>query len=291
MKILAIICCFSFVNSQYFMEFVRDSSKYFSKTEILIISDNLEEFQSRFNDFVNIEIFATFASSKDLSLALNRTREQNIALFVDDIDNFENLWNHYQYWQTWFVPNTTMIPTGINLRFDSQLYQYQYVENENVFNVKEIFALRNEIQIQHVGFWNASSNEFHMKMPNIYERRSDLNGITLKVVTIHFKKFAELTLDTNGDIISGTGEALEIMALLEKELNFTMKLIHSRDGKWGSEESDGSWNGMVSMLMDGEADICASALSATLERSRVIDFAIPYDKDIDTLMIMVNQPH
>lgn len=48
---------------------------------------------------------------------------------------------------------------------------------------------------------------------------------------------------------------------------------------------------MVSMLMDGEADICASALSATLERSRVIDFAIPYDKDIDTLMIMVNQPH
>lgn len=115
-----------------------------------------------------------------------------------------------------------------------------------------------------------------------------MNGIVLRAVAIHFSNFAELTLDDSGSIVNGTGLALEILKHLREKMNFEIELIHSRDGNWGAVESDGTWNGMVGMLMDGSADICTTALSVTLERSQVIDYAIAFDKDIDTLIIKVH---
>ena len=38
-------------------------------------------------------------------------------------------------------------------------------------------------------------------------------------------------------------------------LNFTYDLTQPPDGQWGAIQPDGSWSGLVGMLMRGEIDI------------------------------------
>ena len=82
---------------------------------------------------------------------------------------------------------------------------------------------------------------------------------------------------------STSGFYHDLAQLLAESLNF--KLINKRppDGKFGApnataaqdQKSDPeTWSGLVRMLMVGEADFSASGVTATLERSRAIDFAI-----------------
>jgi hypothetical protein len=38
-------------------------------------------------------------------------------------------------------------------------------------------------------------------------------------------------------------------------MNFTYTIVTSPDGKWGSRNPDGSWNGLIRLIMDGNDDI------------------------------------
>ncbi len=76
---------------------------------------------------------------------------------------------------------------------------------------------------------------------------------------------------------------LSFQELLSVQLNFSANMVPSFDGQWGIADANGTWNGMVGALVRKEADMCTAALSVLLERSRVIEYAIPLAKDIDTL--------
>ena len=67
---------------------------------------------------------------------------------------------------------------------------------------------------------------------------------------------------------------VEILELLTRSLNFTVKRVQPSDRQWGALTTDPgsgnqSWNGMVRMLIDKEADICTAGLSMTKERGNV----------------------
>ena len=51
------------------------------------------------------------------------------------------------------------------------------------------------------------------------------------------------------------GMFAEVFFALQSVLNFTYTLKKPPDGNWGALQSDGTWNGMVRLLQDKEADI------------------------------------
>lgn len=58
---------------------------------------------------------------------------------------------------------------------------------------------------------------------------------------------------------------------LKQELNFTARWHYSVDNNWGNRvpgaNGSGAWNGVVGMLLRGEADMVMTSLSMTRERA------------------------
>jgi hypothetical protein len=47
------------------------------------------------------------------------------------------------------------------------------------------------------------------------------------------------------------------------------------DNAWGSLTQNGSWNGMIAMILKGEAEIAVAEFTMTALRAEVVDFTIP----------------
>ena len=58
-----------------------------------------------------------------------------------------------------------------------------------------------------------------------------------------------------GEYQGGKGIFLDMFIELQKCLNFTFSLKLSPDGKYGSMIENGSWNGIVHYLWNGDFDI------------------------------------
>ena len=65
----------------------------------------------------------------------------------------------------------------------------------------------------------------------------------------------------SGPLWEGEGYFIEPLYYLAKNLNFTARFLDSVDGKWGGRDADsGEWNGMMGMVVSGEADLATAAL-------------------------------
>ena len=80
----------------------------------------------------------------------------------------------------------------------------------------------------------------------------------------------------------------KIMKLLSKRMNFKLEFVPSVDGKWGKKSANGSWNGIVGMLIRKEVDICSGGMSVMLQRSQVMDFSMSLLKRYTTLVANPN---
>ena len=56
-------------------------------------------------------------------------------------------------------------------------------------------------------------------------------------------------------------------------LNFRIQEFKRVDGGWGTLDADtGKWSGMISNLINGEADLGIAPLTACCRRTEVVDF-------------------
>ena len=55
-------------------------------------------------------------------------------------------------------------------------------------------------------------------------------------------------------------------------LNFQIRLFKRFDGEWGSVDENGTSNGMLSNLQNGEADIGLAIFTLCCRRTEVADF-------------------
>ena len=69
------------------------------------------------------------------------------------------------------------------------------------------------------------------------------------------------------------GFDIEVLAYLENYLNFSTDLVWERDNDFGNIREDGSWSGLIRMLMEGEVDFSTSLLTRTSLRSEFVDFS------------------
>ena len=106
----------------------------------------------------------------------------------------------------------------------------------------------------------------------------------IRVATISSPGLHELQYDKSGkSVIGGSGFFLEPLNILAKKLNFTLNFIPSHDGQWGALNRDGTWNGMIGMLINDKTDIAGAQLTVTEARGKVVSFGRTIDETVLTL--------
>ena len=175
------------------------------------------------------------------------------------------------------------VNTGLDLalRFDSKVYFYS--KNGKTFDIKEAYAINKNTIVREIGAFD-EDNGLSVPTTSIWERRANMEGMTIRVATVSYPLFHELHYDTAGaSIIGGSGVLLQPLNILANKLNFTLKLMPSNDGQFGGKNDNGTWNGMIKMLLEGQADI-AVALGQTEDRAVVTTFSTPLAEEKSTLM-------
>ena len=72
------------------------------------------------------------------------------------------------------------------------------------------------------------------------------------------------------------GEFQDILRLFSGKLNFKIRQFKRIDGEWGTlNKETGEWNGMISNLKNGEADIMTGTLPICCKRTEAVDFLWP----------------
>ncbi|KAM5140320.1 putative glutamate receptor [Mantella aurantiaca] len=94
---------------------------------------------------------------------------------------------------------------------------------------------------------------------------------TLTVTTILEKPFAMKT--ESGDL---EGYAIDLLSELAQSLGFNYTIHIVKDGKYGTRDQDGNWNGMVGEIIRKEATLAVAPLTITSMREKVISFTKPF---------------
>ncbi|XP_074986906.1 glutamate receptor ionotropic, delta-1 isoform X4 [Caretta caretta] len=113
---------------------------------------------------------------------------------------------------------------------------------------------------------------------SLQERRlgSDLQGLTLKVVTVLEEPFVMVAENILGQPKRYKGFSIDVLDALAKNLGFKYEIYQSPDGKYGHQLHNSSWNGMIGELINKRADMAISAITITPERESVVDFSKRY---------------
>ena len=174
---------------------------------------------------------------------------------------------------------------SLTLRLDTRLYTY--TSKGNKISLKEVYAVNGKKKVQTVGTWSWNTGLI-LPVTSMWERRSNLEGMSIRVATMSVQNLHEIHYDKSGDsVIGGSGFFLEPLNILAKELNFTWKLKPSNDGQWGAMDN-GTWNGLISMLINEQTDIAAAALTVTKGRMNVVAFSRAIAHEVITLISAPN---
>ena len=110
----------------------------------------------------------------------------------------------------------------------------------------------------------------------MWKRRSDLHGATIIFTSLTYPVLnTEFIYDKHENIIDAKGYLIDLLNMLKKSCNFTANITYAIDGKFGDQNSDGTWNGMVGMVTRGEADVIMTTLTISRSRKTVIDYTVP----------------
>ncbi|PNF31731.1 hypothetical protein B7P43_G12192 [Cryptotermes secundus] len=108
---------------------------------------------------------------------------------------------------------------------------------------------------------------------SFYERRNNMHGVTLKVSAYQSPPLTELKHNVHKLEIGGMFG--EVWYSLSRELNYTTDVHSPEDNAMGASSKNGTWNGIIRMLMDQVVDVAVADVTMTSRRAVVIDFSVP----------------
>ena len=231
------------------MNSMTDLIRYTTDKEEEQVADHIQKLH--LSDDLTMAVFIDNGHHKLLNLLINELKifQKGITCLFSGADVTTNL--------------------NLTLRLDSRLYLY--TSKGKLINLKEMYDVNAKKVISKIGTWSENKG-LSVRTTNMWERRTNLNGMLIRVATISYPLLHELHYDESGLLLSGKGLFLEPLNILAERLNFTLKLIPSNDGQWGALNKNGTWNGVIGMLNAGQADIAAACLSITEARGRVVNF-------------------
>ncbi|XP_064623667.1 glutamate receptor ionotropic, kainate 2-like isoform X2 [Lineus longissimus] len=110
---------------------------------------------------------------------------------------------------------------------------------------------------------------------------------TVRVVSIAEDPFLRLKKDYKERLGNDRfeGYCADLLVELQKLVNFEYEIYFTPDDKFGTEDEDGNWDGMIRELMIGNASMSVSPLIISTEREAVVDFTKPFKQcDMNVLI-------
>ncbi len=173
--------------------------------------------------------------------------------------------------------------SALPLRLDSMLLSYNESEGLGTL-VKEWYALPGKIgdivsqDLMLLPFnWTGTMTA----IPHLWERRRNLLGTVLRVAITPASSHPGNVLQEDGTY-SGLG--ITVVDDMAQATNFTTSFVVPSDRKWGSQDANGTWNGIIKMLLDEDSDIIGP-LAMTAERSSAIGYCQPSHRGLLTLIM------
>ncbi|XP_013778893.2 probable glutamate receptor isoform X2 [Limulus polyphemus] len=220
----------------------------------------------------------------DLTLALNRRSFSSTVLSVKSKTNFRQILR-----LTEGVYSGKHHPPVVVLCKDSWLPTL-IQEDKDIFRVSQttrwaIFSCNNT---RHIATWTTSEGFTFLDTSqdkSKYERL-DFQGRLLRVGTL--KKIPHITYHVRKDenVIGDEGIENSLLNTIAEHLNFSYKLVLPPDGMFGAKEN-GTWSGIMGMVMRKEVDMGLTALVVTYEREEDMDFTVPYNFEFLTFVTAV----
>ena len=249
-----------------------------TKSAFFVLSDTISTQQTITNlaesGYMSIGVmWFAFFSYKNHNIDLQMATNGNIDTFYDED----------------YLPNAKI---GI----DSTFYVYQEKspkeENSHVY-VYEVYRRMVEMMSQDEGhnksqppsvssliikYWGIWQGGFGIKSTNtdIWDRRADLTGITLRCATADSPPYQVMTPlhgEKEGQV-KINGYMADIWNDLQRITNFSYVMYPSIDGSWGSLQDGGNWSGQIGMILRNEVDFAIADFIPTSDRLAVVEFSI-----------------
>ena len=224
--------------------FFADFLKCFGdEYHIFISTDEFDQDQAFANTNSTIQVIR-YSTDMDVELTADHLHKLHISddlkmvVFIDGGHQklLDLLMNDLQLFNKGLIGlmTETDVSSGLNLtlRLDTRLYLYTSQGNTTI--LKEIYAVNRKKKVQTVGKWQENTG-LSVPLINMWERRTNMEGMLLRVATKSWPSHQDLRYDkSRKSITGGSGLFLEPLNILAKEINFTFKLIPSNDGEWGA---------------------------------------------------------
>ncbi|KAK7086193.1 hypothetical protein SK128_024697 [Halocaridina rubra] len=144
------------------------------------------------------------------------------------------------------------------------------VELREVYQIAEYLPRTN----RRFGSWKEGG---HVNIPisSWINRRSNLTGLHLRCTTLSQPPFLYLSEpDVLLNVKLTGGYAANAWHTLQEQLGFTYSCRQPADGEWGSQSTNGDWNGLVRDILENSADVVVTSLDRNEARSRAIDYLV-----------------
>ncbi|XP_043269218.1 ionotropic receptor 25a [Venturia canescens] len=129
----------------------------------------------------------------------------------------------------------------------------------------------NPVSTSSLGMWPASINS-SLKGMDEWVMKKHVALTSYRIVTVAKPPFMIYNAETN----EWSGFCIDLIDEIAHITNFTYEITIAPDGRFGSMDENGNWDGMIKELKDKRADIALGALSVMAERENVVDFTVPY---------------
>uniref|UniRef100_A0AAQ6IHV7 Glutamate receptor n=1 Tax=Anabas testudineus TaxID=64144 RepID=A0AAQ6IHV7_ANATE len=143
----------------------------------------------------------------------------------------------------------------------------------------DIISLK-EDGLEKVGKWSASGG---LNITEVPKRKGmnitdSLANRSLIITTILEEPYVMLKKSDKALVGNDRfeGFCIDLLKELANILGFTYEIRLVPDGKYGSQDDKGQWNGMIRELIEHRADLAVSPLTITYMREKFIDFSKPF---------------
>lgn len=143
----------------------------------------------------------------------------------------------------------------------------------------DIISLK-EDGLEKVGKWSASGG---LNITEVPKRKGmnitdSLANRSLVITTILEEPYVMLKKSDKALVGNDRfeGFCIDLLKELANILGFTYEIRLVPDGKYGSQDDKGQWNGMIRELVEHRADLAVAPLTITYVREKFIDFSKPF---------------
>ena len=92
-------------------------------------------------------------------------------------------------------------------------------------------------------------------------------GVHLKVTTLPYSYMSTVTLNSSSNTTQYGGLAFDIFNSFTNQYNISYDVESPSDRSWGMKLSNGSWTGMMGMVVHGDTDIGVTEFAVSVQRA------------------------